>query len=108
LQALGGGGGILVLASTEDPGLRFLVMPHVEGKLPLARSDIATACAALGMAHEDVAVLLVVSARLAPDSAHGQLYVNLRAPIFIDTMHRSAVQHVLPCPSYPIRYPLAA
>ena len=108
LQPFGGDTGLLLLVSMDDPGLRFLVMPHVEGRLPLAAGDIASACTTLGIAPDDVAILLVVSVQLAPGSAASRLTVNLRAPIFVDTLHQVAVQHVLASPAYPIRYPLAA
>ena len=40
--------------------------------------------------------------------ARQRLYVNLRAPVVLDTVRRTAVQHVLASPAYPVRHCLAA
>ena len=56
-------------------------------------------------------MLLVVTSRhgAGPDGAVRQrLYVNLRAPLVLDTVRRTAVQHVLASPAYPVRHCLAA
>lgn len=102
------GSSLLMLTSIDDPALRFLVMPYVEGRLPLASDDLSEACAALGLAQADVAVLLVITAQSLPGAARRNLYVNLRAPIFVDTVQGAAVQYVLPCPNYVVRHLLAA
>lgn len=99
--------GLLRLASADIPELRFLVLAHAEGRLPLDPGDLEVACAELGIEPSDAAVLLVVTARVEPGSGRRDLSVNLRAPIFLDTAQRAAVQHVLPCPAYPVRHPLA-
>jgi len=108
LEPLAAGAGLLRLASMDDPELRFLLVAHVDGRLPLARVDLDAACTTLGLAAADTAVLLVVTAQSLPGSSRRQFFVNLRAPIFLDTTHHAAVQHVLPCPSYPVRHPLVA
>lgn len=102
------GSSLLMLTSSDDPSLRFLVMPYIEGRLPLASDDLSEACAALGLARADVAVLLVITAQSLPGAVRRNLYVNLRAPIFVDTVHGAAVQYVLPCPNYVVRHLLAA
>lgn len=100
--------GLLRLVSVDVPELRFLVVAHTEGRLPLNRGDLETACVELGIAPDHAAILVVVTAQVNPNSGRHHLFVNLRAPIFIDTLQRAAVQHVLPCPTYPVRHPLAA
>ena len=101
--------GLLLLQSTDDPDLRFLVMPYHEADVPLRRGDLDAACAALGVPAEHAAVLLVVTRRTEPDQAAPapQLFVNLRAPLVLDTQRGIGVQHVLPVPDYPVRHPLA-
>lgn len=104
-------GGLLMLQSTDDPELRFLVLPYADWQVPLSRSDIDVACEALGVRPEDAAVLLVVTSRREPGSdgaTQQRLYVNLRAPLVLDTARRTAVQHVLASPAYSLRHRLAA
>jgi flagellar assembly factor FliW len=108
LEPLAAEAGLLRLSSMDDPELRFLLLAHVDGRLPLDRVDLDAACAMLGMVAADTAVLLVVTAQILPGSPRRQFFVNLRAPIFLDTTQHAAVQHVLPHPSYPVRYPLGA
>jgi flagellar assembly factor FliW len=112
LQPLAGADGrLLVMQSTEDAGLRFLVMPCDDRRLPLARIDLDAACGAVGVQPEDAAFLLVATAQRVAgrDGAEQrQLYVNLRAPVVLDTLRRTAVQHVLASPAYPVRHLLQA
>ena len=104
-------GELLVLESTEDPELRFLVLPYADRQVPLLRTDVDGACALLGIRPDDAAVLLVVTSRHEPGSdglTRQRLYVNLRAPLMLDTVRRTAVQHVLASPAYSVRHCLAA
>ena len=97
---------VLQLVSGDDPELRFLVLAHAEGRLPLAAQDLADARTALGMADASTVVLLMVTVRAPTPTASCGLFVNLRAPIFLDTAQAMAVQHVLPSTAYPVRHPL--
>jgi len=52
-----------------------------------------------------------VTSRHEPESGgmrSQRLYANLRAPLILDTVRRTAVQHVLASPAYPVRHCLAA
>ena len=102
--------GLLLLQSVDDPDLRFLVLPYMGDELPLRRCDLEAACAALGIAAEHAAVLLVVTRQPAEATpgAPPRLFANLRAPVVLDTLRRTAVQHVLPSPGYAFRFPLPA
>jgi flagellar assembly factor FliW len=104
------GDGLLVMQSEDDPDLRFLVLPYREQELPLRRDDLDAACELLGVRSEHAAVLLVVTRRPTAHEAGGagQLFVNLRAPVVVDTERRTAVQHVLASQGYSVRHPLAA
>jgi flagellar assembly factor FliW len=100
-------GDLLLLQSEDEPELRFLVVPYLEDRLPLRRADLDQACTLLGVPSGRAAVLLVVTRRqpeLGEDGTH--LFVNLRAPVLVDTERRTAVQCVLPSPDYPVRHPL--
>ena len=101
--------GLLLMQSEDDPDLRFLVLPYREDELALRRGDLDSTCELLGVPREHAAFLLVVTRRPAVNEADGgQLFVNLRAPVVVDTARRTAVQHVLASPGYSVRHPLAA
>lgn len=111
LLPLGAGAeGMLVMQSQEDPELRFLVLPYREEELALRRADLEAACAHLGVPPAHAAFLLVVTRRPPACAADGpgQLFVNLRAPLVVDTERRTAVQHVLASTDYSVRHRLAA
>jgi flagellar assembly factor FliW len=100
--------GLLVLQSQDDLDLRFLVLPYREDELTLRRVDLDSACELLGVPKEHAAFLLVVTRRPAANGdGAGQVFVNLRAPVVVDTARRTAVQHVLADPAYSVRHPLA-
>jgi flagellar assembly factor FliW len=98
----------LVMQSAEDPDLRFLMLPCANGTQPLRAADLEAACAAHGLASQQVAVLLVVSRQPAEEGTDlaARLCANLRAPVLIDTTNGIAVQHVLDSPGYSLRTPL--
>ncbi len=98
------GGRFLLLELLEHEPLSLIVMPADLQAMPLARDDIAEICAALEITPDDLCLLLVVT--LAEEQGEVRAYVNLRAPIFLDTRRRLAAQMVLPDTSYPLRHPL--
>ncbi len=98
------GGRFLLLELVEDEALSLIVMPADLQAMPLARDDIAEICAGLEILPEDLCLLLVVT--LAEEQGEVQAYVNLRAPIFLDTRRRLAAQMVLSDADYPLRHPL--
>jgi flagellar assembly factor FliW len=103
LEPLPGAGPFLVLAASDDPELRFVVLAGAAGLL--AAVDVAMAAeAALGAAADEVRVLLVVSLQGPPGERRA--FVNLRAPILLDETRGLAAQHVLANPCYPVRHPL--
>ena len=100
--------GLLILQSQDDPDLRFLVLPYREDELPLRRVDLDAACELLGVPKEHAAFLLVVTRQPRRRWRRArQFFVNLRAPVVVDTARRTAVQHVLASPGYSVRHPLA-
>ena len=101
----------MLLELADDPQLRLLVLPYADRKLPLSPADLELACGELGIRPEDAAVLLVVTRRCdaGPDGdRRTAYYVNLRAPLFVDPLRRTATQHVLASPAYPVRHLLQA
>jgi flagellar assembly factor FliW len=104
LAPLTGAGCLLLLRSADDPSPRFVVLPFVEDTLPLAFADLTAAGLMLGIRERDLAVLLVVSA--SPTTSPPCLWVNLRAPILLDSERRIGAQLVLSRSGYPIRHRL--
>jgi flagellar assembly factor FliW len=93
-----------VLQSLEAAELAFLVAPLNPESGAVANDDIDEACATLGIARDDLLVLLIVTVRREGESA--QVSVNLRAPVFVDARRGIARQYVMPNTRYPIRHPL--
>jgi len=98
------GGQFRLLQSLTDPSASFPVLPISVGESGIAKVDIDFALETTGIAREDVALMLVVTARKSEDKV--DLTANLRAPIFVDTRNRVARQLVLPNDKYPIRHAL--
>jgi flagellar assembly factor FliW len=93
-----------VLQSLETADLAFLVAPFNLDSGAISVQDINEACATLGIAREDLMVLLIVTVRREGESA--QVSVNLRAPLFVDARRGIARQYVMPNTEYAIRHPL--
>jgi flagellar assembly factor FliW len=93
-----------VLQSLEAADLAFLVAPFNLDSGAISAQDINEACTTLGIARQDLMVLLIVTVRRDGESA--QVSVNLRAPLFVDAHRGIARQYVLPNTEYAIRHPL--
>lgn len=105
LEPLAGSPPFLLLTASESPGVRFVLLAGAAGLLGEADLAAASAVALGGMAAE-VAVLLVVSLHM--EAGERRAFVNLRAPILLDTARQVAAQHILADPRYPVRHPLPA
>lgn len=79
----------------------FVVLPLGELDRWLKADEIAAAAAALEGRVEDLAALLVVCLQRGDRGL--EAYANRRAPLFVDTRRRVAMQLVLADPAYPIR-----
>jgi flagellar assembly factor FliW len=93
-----------VLQCLSDQNLAFLVAPLSAGNNAIDSGDIEEACRGLGMAYEDLALMLIVTVRR--DDAGTHVSVNLRAPVFVDTRNHVARQYVMPNSKYPVRHSL--
>jgi flagellar assembly factor FliW len=93
-----------VLQCLSDQNLAFLVAPLSAGNTAIDSGDIEDACRGLGMAFEDLALMLIVTVRR--DDAGTHVSVNLRAPVFVDTRNHVARQYVMPNSKYPVRHSL--
>ena len=95
----------------DDAELRLFVLRYTPHLLPLHPSDVEAACARLGVRPEHAAILLVVTCRQetgADGTTRPSLYVNLRAPVVLDTCRRVGAQPVLTDTAYPVRHLLHA
>jgi flagellar assembly factor FliW len=91
---------LYALASVDDPGLRFLVMPpgaFFPDYAPELDDETSELLAARDPA--DVLTLLVVTA----GAGAGQATANLMAPVLVDQVSRRAVQAVLAGSGLPVR-----
>jgi flagellar assembly factor FliW len=105
LEQLGpGAGNRLLLQSAETPELRFIVLAAEPGHSPVASDDLAEALAELDCPADQALMLLVLT--MVPGGDGIAASVNLRAPIVVDCRQRTALQHVLRNPIYPLRQPL--
>jgi flagellar assembly factor FliW len=94
---------LYVLASVEEPGLRFLVMPPVPFFPDYAPEIDDESLEALGRPEADqLLVLLVVTTGDQPKDAS----VNLMAPIVVVESTRRAIQLVLNGSGLPVQAPL--
>ena len=92
--------------SLTDANLSFIVAPYNLESGVYADKDIEQAQKSLAIAHDDMAILMVVTIR---SSAGGQgitMSTNLRAPVLIDTNRQVAWQHILPNDKYSVQHDL--
>ena len=91
-----------LLQSLVEPTLSFVVAPFNIECDAIDADDLDGACRSLSITPENLAMLLIVATRkIGPET---QISVNMRAPIFIDTLSRTGWQFVLPSDRYPIRH----
>jgi len=93
-----------LLQSADNPGIGFYVVPVGLENSGFDLEDIERAAGQYEFAVEDLAILLIVTARKAKDSV--ELTANVRAPVLVDTERCVAYQHVLSDDKYPLRQKL--
>ncbi len=99
-----GAGEFALLESEERDGPRFVVLPVADPAAVFGPAGVAEAASAAGVAEVDLAFLAIVT--LASGAVGRAAFVNLRAPIVVDTIGRTARQIVLADPRLPLRHPL--
>lgn len=104
LERLPGAGEFALLQAVEPDGPRFVVLSLAEPEAVLGAAAVDEAAAALGTARADLLFLLIVT--LAGAGPGREAYVNLRAPVVVDTRSRTTRQLVLADPRLPLRQPL--
>lgn len=95
--------------SLDDDQLSFIVLPlpesDSEGGSPIAEADLTEACRSYGVARENAAFLLIVTMR-RDEAGQVAMTANLRAPLLVDTVQRTARQHIFVSSDYPTRQTL--
>lgn len=93
-----------LLQSVDDPGIGFYVIPVGLENSGFDTQDIERAASQYEFAMQDLAILLIVTARKNGDSV--ELTANVRAPVLVDTEQCVAYQHVMSDDKYPMRQKL--
>lgn len=92
--------------SLTDANLSFIVAPYNTESDVYDEKDLMIAQKSLAINAADMAILMVVTIRSAPDGQAIKLSTNVRAPIFIDTGRQVAWQHVMGNDRYPVQMDL--
>lgn len=93
-----------LLQSADEPGIGFYVVPVGLENGAYDAEDIERAAGQYQFALQDLAILLIVTARKTNDAV--ELTTNLRAPVLVDTEKCVAYQHVMSDEKYPLRQKL--
>ncbi|BCX19732.1 MAG: hypothetical protein KatS3mg117_3414 [Geminicoccaceae bacterium] len=104
LRQLPGAAGFSLLESLEPDGPRFVVLDIAEPETVFGPAATAEAAAAFGIEVGDLLLLAIVTLTNGP--AGRRAHVNLRAPVAVDRVGRTARQLVLADPGLPLRHPL--
>lgn len=91
-----------LLQSLDELQLSFITLPLDPNNNIIGINDIRDTAKDLGIAHEDLVVLLIVSVHRSPDSV--KLSVNARAPLFLDVKHKVGVQYVFSNDAYKVQH----
>lgn len=91
-----------LLQGIVDTKLSFLTLPILMHNKFIEHSDLEKTCNLLGIKPEDAAILLIASTKVTDEGK--RIIVNTRAPIFIDSATKTAVQYVIPENKYGIQH----
>jgi flagellar assembly factor FliW len=91
-----------LLQSLDAPELSFITLPLELENAIIERADLEKAASDIGIAAENMAVLLIVSVHRTPSEV--KLSVNARAPILIDVTNRYCMQYVFQHSRYKVQH----
>jgi flagellar assembly factor FliW len=93
---------LMMLQAIDAPNVGFITMP-LPDEIPVLRdADLADVSRMLEIAPGERLILAIVTLASGRDGI--EKYLNLRAPLFIDTRRKVGAQVVLGDSSYPLRY----
>lgn len=90
-----------LLQSLDDKNLSFITLPLEMENAVIEKADLEKACADIGIAPQNLAVLLIVSVHRTPEEV--KISVNARAPLVIDVGSRHAIQYVFQHSRYKVQ-----
>lgn len=91
-----------LLQSLDDASLSFIVWPTVADDSLLAQEDVETLLESLQMDRDALVLLHIATIR---EEGNGtSMTLNLKAPVVVDSVAQTAVQHVLPGDAYSVRH----
>ena len=94
-----------LLQSLDDKALSFITLPLALDNQIITHKDLVTASHDLQIAEVNLAILLIVSVQRGPGAV--RLSVNARAPILLDTLRKTGVQHVFQNDAYKVQHMLS-
>lgn len=90
-----------LLQSLDEKALSFITLPITMENPFVAIKDIQEVSRSLKIDDDSLALLLIVSVHRQPGQV--RLSVNARAPLFIDVVQKTGVQHVFQNESYQVQ-----
>lgn len=99
-------GDFILLQSTEDETVTFLLHPLDRTDCPISQEAIDAACEVLELAKEETSILTIVS--IHREDGNVEVTTNMRAPLFICAQERRGYQYILQDSSYALRHPLSS
>ncbi len=94
-----------LLQSLDNYKLSFITLPLELKNEIISQEDILQTCQDLEISTSSLGLLLVVSVHRKPSAV--SLSVNARAPLFLDSQKRLAVQHVFQHDRYQVRHAIS-
>lgn len=91
-----------LLQAVEDDNLCFIVAPAYYGNNIIEDTDIDETTKLLEISRFDLVILFLVSAH--EKNGKKELFINAKAPIFVDNGKLTAIQYVLPNQAYQTRH----
>ena len=91
-----------LLQSLDELQLSFITLPLDMNNNIIGINDIRGTADDLGIKHDDLVVLLIVSVHRSPDNV--KLSVNARAPLFLDVKHKTGIQYVFSNDAYKVQH----
>lgn len=90
-----------ILQSLDDVQLSFITLPLDLANDIISAADLREAADTIGIEHDDLAILLIVSVQRSPNNV--RISVNARAPLLVDAKRRVGAQYVFPHDRYKVQ-----
>jgi flagellar assembly factor FliW len=91
-----------LLQSLDDASLSFIVWPTTASTALLDTADVTRIGQSFNIDRDDLVLLHIVTLREV--DGHTAMTLNLKAPVVVDAIGRTAVQHVIAGDAYSVRH----